>query len=85
MYVDKRCFFLVRLPENLGGRLLHYKLKKTHCILDEMAAMYECLYVDCISLYRYICMSHCVHSIQTNVCVPLYSAKGILDVALNTK
>ena len=41
-----------------------------------MAALYECLYVCCISLY--VC-------VQTNVCVPLYSAKGIDDVALNKK
>ena len=44
-----------------------------------MAALYECLYLCCISLYMYyVC-------VQTNVCVPLYSAKGIDDVALNKK
>ena len=43
-----------------------------------MAVLYECLYVCCISLYVYVC-------VQTNVCVPLYSAKGIDDVALNKK
>ena len=48
----------------------------------EMAAMYECLYVCCISLYNiYVC----IHCIQTNVCVPWYSGKGIDDVAFNKK
>ena len=41
-----------------------------------MAALYECLYVYCI--YVYVC-------VQTNVCVPLYSTKGIDDVELNKK
>ena len=41
----------------------------------EMAALYECLY---FTVYVYVC-------VQTNVCVPLYSAKGIDDVALNRK
>ena len=27
---------------------------KKHCICTEMAAMYECLYVCCISLYMYM-------------------------------
>ena len=45
-----------------------------------MAALYECLYVCCISLYMYMCVQS-----QTNVCVSLYSAKGINDVALNKK
>ena len=45
-----------------------------------MAALYECLYVCVLyfTVYVYVC-------IQTNVCVPLYSDKGIDDVALNKK
>ena len=44
-----------------------------------MAALYEYLYVCCISLYMYyVC-------VQTNVYVSLYSAKGIDNVALNKK
>ena len=42
------------------------KKKKTkHCICAEMAALYECLYVCCISLYMYMyvfkimCVFHC--------------------------
>ena len=45
-----------------------------------MAALYECLYVCCISLYMYMYVFK-----LKNVCVPLYSAKGIDDVALNKK
>ena len=48
-----------------------------------MAAVNECLYVCCMSLFMY--MQICVYCIQTNVCVPLYSAKYIDDVALNKK
>ena len=39
--------------------------KKKHCIWAEMAALYECLYVCCISLYMYMyvfklmCVFHC--------------------------
>ena len=36
-------------------------------------------------LYYTVYVYVCVHCIQTNVCVPLYSAKGIDDVALNKK
>ena len=44
-----------------------------------MAALYECLYVCYISLYMYM------YVFKLNVCVPLYSAKGIDDVVLNKK
>ena len=43
-----------------------------------MAALYECLYVCCISLYMYM-------YVFKLMCVPLYSAKGIDDVVLNKK
>ena len=36
-------------------------------------------------LYFTVYVYVCVHCIQTNVCVPLCSAKGIDDVALNKK
>ena len=36
-------------------------------------------------LYFTVYVYVCVHCIQTNVCVPLYSTKGIDDVALNKK
>ena len=44
-----------------------------------MAALYGMLVcVLYFTVYVYVC-------VQTNVCVPLYSAKGIDDVALNKK
>ena len=44
-----------------------------------MAALYECLYVCCISLYMYM-------YVFKLICVfRLYSAKGIDDVVLNKK
>ena len=36
-------------------------------------------------LYFIVYVYVCVHCIQTNVCVPLYSAKGTDDVVLNKK
>ena len=51
-------------------------IKNINCICTEMAAMYEWLFVCCISLQVYVC----VQCIQTNVCVPLYSAEDIDDV-----
>ena len=43
-----------------------------------MAALYESLYVCCISLDMYM-------YVFKLMCVPLYSAKGIDDVSLNKK
>ena len=37
------------------------------------------------TLYFTVYIYVCVHCIQSNVCVPLYSAKGIHDVVLNKK
>ena len=42
-----------------------------------------CDVFHCVCIYLYVCV--CVHCIQTNVCVPLYSAKGIDDVMLKKK
>ena len=55
---------------------------KKPCIRAEMAAMYACLYVCCISLYMYMY----VFTMFKLICVcPLYSAKSIDDVVLNKK
>ena len=40
--------------------------------------MLACVVYFTVYVYVYVC-------VQTNVCVPLYSAKGIDDVALNKK
>ena len=44
--------------------------------------MYECLYVCCITLYMYM---YVFTVFKLYVHVPLYSTKGIDDVALNKK
>ena len=58
------------------------KHKKKHCNCGEMAAMYDCLYVCCISLYMYMCV---FTAFKANVCVPLCSTKAIDESALNKK
>ena len=47
-------------------------LRRNGCLVCMLVCVLHC------TVYVYVC-------VQTNVCVPLYSAKGIDDVALNKR
>ena len=67
----------------LQARVNVCMLEVKHCICTEMAAdMNACMCV----VFHCVCIYVCIDGIQSlSVCVPLYSAKGIDDVALNKK